>query len=221
HLCLTDLVCLMYIYFPIYCYPNGESAGIHFLVFQLVNRSSQSFPQQHAPYTEKRSDISLFYIVYELLRARCTGPLIELTCMCSNLVLTHICCSFLFYFSGVSPRTDTAKWSPPENYKKRMAALETKQSQSKEVQRGPGAPHVVTDSRYRELSPEDRAIAERLDRLRQETKPRVVSSTAEIESRLQALRSNPLQSVPSAQEMEDRLAVLQGITPPSRAQRPV
>ncbi|KAM4663258.1 abscission/NoCut checkpoint regulator isoform 2-T3 [Discoglossus pictus] len=122
--------------------------------------------------------------------------------------------------SGVSPKNNSGKWSPPENYKKRLAALEAKQNQTRDAARGPGGVHVIAGASYHGLSKEDRAIAERLERLRQETKPRVVSSTKDIESRLEALRNDPIRPVPSAQEMEDRLAVLQGRTPPSRAPRP-
>ncbi|KAM4690788.1 abscission/NoCut checkpoint regulator [Rhinophrynus dorsalis] len=113
--------------------------------------------------------------------------------------------------SGGLPKSNVGKWSPPENYKKRVAALEAKMSQSRDMQRGPRA----TNSSYQGLSPEDRAIAERLDRLRQETKPKAGSSTAEIESRLEALRKDTQRPVPSTQEMEHRLAVLQGRTPSS------
>ncbi|XP_063296295.1 abscission/NoCut checkpoint regulator isoform X1 [Pelobates fuscus] len=118
--------------------------------------------------------------------------------------------------SGGAPKNNPAKWSPPENYKKRIAALEAKQSK-----KDPGLPQTGPSSRYQGLLPEDRAIAERLDRLKQETKPKTVSSTAEIESRLEALRKHSQHPVPSVQEMEDRLAVLQGTNPPSRAPRPV
>ncbi|XP_069806472.1 abscission/NoCut checkpoint regulator isoform X2 [Dendropsophus ebraccatus] len=114
------------------------------------------------------------------------------------------------------PRNDASKWSPPENYKKRMAALEAKQ-----MQRGHGASQVVGTTRYQGLSPEDRAIAERLARLQQETKPKApVPSTAEIESRIEALRKDTQAPAPSLQEMEDRLAALQGRLPPSRAAKP-
>ncbi|KAM3920538.1 abscission/NoCut checkpoint regulator [Leptodactylus fuscus] len=117
-----------------------------------------------------------------------------------------------------APRNNTSKWSPPENYKKRMAALEAKQSQQKEMQRGHGASGNPT--KYQGLSPEDQAIAERLAKLKQETKPKVIPSTAEIESRIEALRKETQPHAPSLQEMEDRLAALQGRVPPSRASKP-
>lgn len=48
-----------------------------------------------------------------------------------------------------------------------------------------------------------------------------IPTQAEIEARLAALKEDCRGPVPSAQEMEDRLAVLQGREPPSQAPRPV
>lgn len=106
---------------------------------------------------------------------------------------------------GSSP-ANTSKWSPPQNYKKRMAALEAKQK--------PGTP------RSQGLSYQDQVIAERLARLRQENKPKSVPSQAEIEARLAALRDEPQGPIPSTQEMEARLAALQGRGPPSWTPQP-
>uniref|UniRef100_A0A8C3UFI6 Zinc finger FYVE-type containing 19 n=1 Tax=Catharus ustulatus TaxID=91951 RepID=A0A8C3UFI6_CATUS len=88
-------------------------------------------------------------------------------------------------------------------YHRRVAAFEAKQNQ------------------YQGLSKEDRAIAERLERLREERKPKSIPTQAEIEARLAALKEDGRGPVPSTQEMEDRLAVLQGRDPPSQAPRPV
>ncbi|CAJ0948483.1 unnamed protein product [Ranitomeya imitator] len=119
--------------------------------------------------------------------------------------------------SAVAPRNDASKWSPPENYKKRMAALEARQSEQKDTQRGEGALHAG-NTRYQGLSPEDQAISERLAKLKQDTKPKAVASLAEIESRMdEALRKETQARAPSLQEMEERLAVLQGRTLPSTA----
>ncbi|XP_008538852.2 abscission/NoCut checkpoint regulator [Equus przewalskii] len=101
---------------------------------------------------------------------------------------------------GSSP-VSTSKWSPPQNYKKRVAALEAKQKS-----------HTP---RSQVLSQQDQVIAERLARLRQENKPKSVPSQAEIEARLAALRDEPQGSIPSTKEMETRLAALQGRVPPS------
>ncbi|XP_029392512.1 abscission/NoCut checkpoint regulator isoform X1 [Mus pahari] len=103
--------------------------------------------------------------------------------------------------------SDTAsKWSPPQNYKKRVAALEAKKKPSTSQSQG--------------LTHKDQAIAERLARLRQENKPKSVPSQAEIEARLAALKDEVQGSIPSTQEMEDRLAALQGRVPPPHTARP-
>ncbi|KAL1786982.1 abscission ut checkpoint regulator isoform X1 [Sigmodon hispidus] len=101
---------------------------------------------------------------------------------------------------------NNSKWSPPQNYKKRVAALEAKKKPS--TPQSPG------------LSQQDQAIADRLARLRQENKPRSVPSEAEIEARLAALKDGVQGSIPSTQEMENRLAALQGRVPPSHSVRP-
>lgn len=106
---------------------------------------------------------------------------------------------------GSSP-ANASKWSPPQNYKKRVAALEAKQKFSTPQSHG--------------LTPQDQVIAERLARLRQENKPKSVPSQAEIEARLAALRAETQSSIPSTQEMEARLAALQGRVPPSQTPQP-
>ncbi|KFQ72373.1 Zinc finger FYVE domain-containing protein 19, partial [Phaethon lepturus] len=123
--------------------------------------------------------------------------------------------------TGEGSQSSSAKWSPPENYKKRVAAFEAKQNQMKEQQQAAAKPLGQTGSRYQGLSKEDRAIAERLERLREERKPKSIPTQAEIEARLAALKEDGRGPVPSTQEMEDRLAVLQGRDPPSQASRPV
>ncbi|XP_016007722.1 abscission/NoCut checkpoint regulator isoform X2 [Rousettus aegyptiacus] len=107
---------------------------------------------------------------------------------------------------GSSP-ANASKWSPPQNYKKRMAALEAKQKPSTLQNQG--------------LTHPDQVIAERLARLRQENKPKLVPSQAEIEARLAALRDEPQGSIPSTQDVEARLAALQGRAPPSQTPKPV
>ncbi|XP_061199435.1 abscission/NoCut checkpoint regulator isoform X2 [Neopsephotus bourkii] len=123
--------------------------------------------------------------------------------------------------TGEGSQSSSAKWSPPENYKKRVAAFEAKQNQLKEQQKAASvkAPGQA-GSRYQGLSKEDRAIAERLEKLREERKPKSIPTQAEIEARLAALKEDYRRPVPSTQEMEDRLAVLQGRDPPSQALRP-
>ncbi|XP_043840916.1 abscission/NoCut checkpoint regulator isoform X4 [Dromiciops gliroides] len=170
------------------------------------------------------------------MEGRCYGCAVKFTlfrkeCGCKNCGRAF--CSNCLPFSAAVPRFGNAqqkickschealtrgpseagvsKWSPPENYKKRVAALEARQKLV--------APQSMV--RPQGLSQEDQVIAKRLEKLRQETKPKVVPSQAEIEARLAALRDEPRHPILSAEEMEDRLAVLQGRAPPSQAPRPV
>ncbi|XP_067895765.1 abscission/NoCut checkpoint regulator isoform X2 [Heterodontus francisci] len=123
--------------------------------------------------------------------------------------------------TSTGKQDSAARWSPPENFKKRMAALEAKQQgQTAAHKVGSREPGTGVASKYWGLSKEDRAIAERLEKLKEETKPKSISSQKEIELRLGALKKNPLQPIPSTAEMEDRLALLKGHTPPSQAPKP-
>ncbi|XP_023783916.1 abscission/NoCut checkpoint regulator isoform X2 [Cyanistes caeruleus] len=79
--------------------------------------------------------------------------------------------------TGEGSQSSSAKWSPPENYKKRVAAFEAKQNQLKEQRKVTAKPRGQAGGRYQGLSKEDRAIAERLERLREERKPTVSSQS--------------------------------------------
>lgn len=119
-------------------------------------------------------------------------------------------------------KSTAEKWSPPENYKKRVAALEAKQQaqSTKSFAHGSSKSNNAITPPTKGMSKEDHAIAQRLQRLKEDTLPKKATSESEIESRLAALKS-PSQPVPSVQEMEDRLAALRGQPPPSQAPPPV
>ncbi|XP_063803845.1 abscission/NoCut checkpoint regulator isoform X2 [Pseudophryne corroboree] len=137
----------------------------------------------------------------------------------------HSFCAGCLGFSAVLPTYGNTKQKICkkcyETISRRVAALEAKQNQQNAMQRGPGSLHVGANMKYQGLSPEDRAIAERLEKLKQETKPKTICSTAEIESRIEALRKETQPPAPSVQEMEDRLAILQGRMPPSGTSKPI
>ncbi|XP_017719519.1 PREDICTED: abscission/NoCut checkpoint regulator [Rhinopithecus bieti] len=164
------------------------------------------------------------------MESRCYGCAVKFTLFkkeygCKNCGKAF--CSGCLSFSAAVPRTgntqqkvckqchevltrgssaNASKWSPPQNYKKRVAALEAKQKPSTSQSQG--------------LTRQDQMIAERLARLRQENKPKLVPSQEEIEARLAALKGERQGSIPSTREMEARLAALQGRVLPSQTPQP-
>ena len=112
-----------------------------------------------------------------------------------------------------------AKYSPPENFKKRVAALSDPNAvkplrtdvRVKGPAGGSGGSAVQNMARYKGLSKEDRAIAERLEKLKQSraADAQPVPSQSEIESRLKDLKGDK-PPAPSEQEMAARLAQLKG-----------
>uniref|UniRef100_A0A8C0BFU7 Zinc finger FYVE-type containing 19 n=1 Tax=Buteo japonicus TaxID=224669 RepID=A0A8C0BFU7_9AVES len=157
---------------------------------------------------------------------RCSLPcasLVSPQCGCKNCGRSF--CSGCLSFSAVVPRCGSTQQKVCKQchgkLTGRVAAFEAKQNQLKEQQKAAAKPPGQAGSRYRGLSKEDRAIAERLERLREERKPKSIPTQAEIEARLAALKEDCWGPVPSTQEMEDRLAALQGRDPPSQAPRPV
>nr|XP_014340919.1 PREDICTED: abscission/NoCut checkpoint regulator [Latimeria chalumnae] len=115
--------------------------------------------------------------------------------------------------SGGSQKVASAKWSPPENYKKRVAALEAKQQQQQQrgAQQPSGQKSVPNSVKYRGLAPEDRAIAERLDRLKEETKPSEWRSAPVL--RPPGSQTQTEQAGDLFKQMAEEVAVDQGFTP--------
>uniref|UniRef100_A0A8C9AHW8 Zinc finger FYVE-type containing 19 n=1 Tax=Prolemur simus TaxID=1328070 RepID=A0A8C9AHW8_PROSS len=151
------------------------------------------------------------------MESRCYGCAVKFTLFkkeygCKNCGRAF--CSGCLNFRAAVPRTGTTQQKVCKQCHevltrdsisypaRRVAALEAKQKPSTPQSKG--------------LTQQDQVIAERLARLRQENKPKLVASQAEIEARLAALKDEPQGSIPSTQEMEARLAALQDRVPPSQ-----
>ncbi|XP_041469403.1 abscission/NoCut checkpoint regulator-like [Lytechinus variegatus] len=91
------------------------------------------------------------------------------------------------------------RYSPPENFKKRVAALHEKEQGKQPSSRQPGPSQSSSDAssakqaaKYKNLAPADRDIAMRLDKLKEDRKKREkpVLTQREIEERLRNLQGH-------------------------------
>ena len=131
----------------------------------------------------------------------------------------HEVCKKCYDILTGKAKPNQAKYSPPENFKKRVAALSDPNAvkplrsghrvkgQVSEI-RGAGVQNMP---KYKGLAKEDQAIAERLEKLKQSraANAQPVPSQSEIESRLKDLKGDQ-PPAPSEQEMAARLAQLKG-----------
>ncbi|XP_064621318.1 abscission/NoCut checkpoint regulator-like [Lineus longissimus] len=123
----------------------------------------------------------------------------------------HSVCSKCYNIMTGKTKPKVVKLSPPENYKKRVAAYESR------TQGGPAASSGTTRSgkserdqieekyKYYNMTKEDIALAKRLERLKDDDKQKVSSpdKTGDKGSK----------EVPSRQELEEKLARLKGQDP--------
>lgn len=95
-----------------------------------------------------------------------------------------------------SDKQNEGKYSPPENFKKRVAALHQKE-QGKQLSAGEQGPSRKSDApsgsqaaKYKNLAPQDRDIAMRLERLQEDRKKKEKPALpqSEIEERLRKLQ---------------------------------
>uniref|UniRef100_A0A3Q3VUV8 Zinc finger, FYVE domain containing 19 n=1 Tax=Mola mola TaxID=94237 RepID=A0A3Q3VUV8_MOLML len=144
-------------------------------------------------------------------------------------------CSSCLTFSAVVPRCGNTqqkvcnsrrakcyKLGNVQTLLENVAAFEAKQQEksNKSLAHGSNSISKASHLPTKGLSKEDRAIAERLQKLKEDTLPKSIPSEIELESRLNALKL-PSQPVPSVGEIQNRLAVLKGQPPPSQAPQPV
>ena len=133
----------------------------------------------------------------------------------------EVCKKCYDVLTGKARPVVNANYSPPENFKKRVAALsdpnapkplrtDVRVKGSANGSSSDGG-RVSSSEKYKGMSKEDQAIAERLEKLKQ---ARAIDtphppSQSEIESRLKNLKGDQ-PAAPSDQEMASRLAQLKG-----------
>ncbi|XP_071484867.1 abscission/NoCut checkpoint regulator-like [Diadema antillarum] len=109
-------------------------------------------------------------------------------------------------------RHNEARYSPPENFKKRVAALQQREQTGtggkSSMVKGQIQPHLSSSqgkpaAKYKNLSPQDREIAMRLEKLQEDRKKkeRPGASESEIEERLRKLKGLP----PASQTGQQRV----------------
>ncbi|XP_072031663.1 abscission/NoCut checkpoint regulator-like [Amphiura filiformis] len=120
-------------------------------------------------------------------------------------------CKECFTFLKASPqeqkqnKQNEGKYSPPENYKKRVAAYNAKQETQENKSKASKSASVSSPAgpnakRYKGLSEADRDLAQRLDRLKEERKKMRgrVASVEEMEDRLRTLKGLPQKGASSS-----------------------
>lgn len=125
---------------------------------------------------------------------------------CNNAKLA-VCNKCYDVLNGKTPATSAVAFEPPDAYFKRMAALENTQPQRPSQHAAePQTANRQSPAMQKGLGKKDTAIAERLQKLKDATKPANVPSQSEIEARLGRLKQadTPSATSASACDVNDR-----------------
>lgn len=136
----------------------------------------------------------------------------------------HVCNKCFNILTGkIKPNNDPARYSPPEAYKKRIAALADREAgHSSGHTTNTHQPKPTAKSEYKHLTKPEREIQERLDKLKDGPKQTAghfsqsKKPEREIQERLDKLKEGSKQteaSKMSQNEIEQRLAMLKGHNP--------